>query len=70
MKISEVQALNDSELRNRAQELKQEKLNLRIQQQSGRLERPSRLTEIRKTIARIETVLSRRKLEKPAGKKA
>ncbi|MDD5262114.1 MAG: 50S ribosomal protein L29 [Methylacidiphilales bacterium] len=70
MKISEVTALSDIELRNRTQELKQEKLNLRIQQQSGRLERPSRLTEIRKTLARIETVLSKRRLEKPAAKKA
>jgi len=70
MKISEVNALSELELRNRAQELKQEKLNLRIQQQSGRLERPSRLTEIRKTIARIETALSRRRLEKSAEKKA
>jgi len=63
MKISEVNTLSDSELRTRALELKQEKLNLRIQQQGGRLERPSRLTEIRKTLARIETILSRRRLE-------
>jgi large subunit ribosomal protein L29 len=63
MKIADVKALSDSELHNRIAELKQEKLNLRIQQQSGRLERPSRLTEIRKTIARIQTVLIQRKLE-------
>jgi large subunit ribosomal protein L29 len=63
MKIADVKALSDSELHNRISELKQEKLNLRIQQQSGRLERPSRLTEIRKTIARIQTVLTQRKLE-------
>ncbi|MDR0533529.1 MAG: 50S ribosomal protein L29 [Verrucomicrobiales bacterium] len=63
MKIADVKALSDSELHNRIAELKQEKLNLRIQQQSGRLERPSRLTEIRKTIARIQTVLTQRKLE-------
>ena len=63
MKIVDVKALSDSELHNRIAELKQEKLNLRIQQQSGRLERPSRLTEIRKTIARIQTVLTQRKLE-------
>ena len=67
MKIADVKALSDSELHNRIAELKQEKLNLRIQQQSGRLERPSRLTEIRKTIARIQTVLTQRK---PEAKKA
>jgi len=62
MKIADVKALSDAELYQRIGELKQEKLNLRIQQQSGRLERPSRLTEIRKTVARIQTVLTQRKL--------
>ena len=62
MKIADVKALSDAELHQRIGELKQEKLNLRIQQQSGRLERPSRLTEIRKTVARIQTVLTQRKL--------
>jgi large subunit ribosomal protein L29 len=67
MKIADVKALSDSELHTRIAELKQEKLNLRIQQQSGRLERPSRLTEIRKTIARIQTVLTQRKLAAKAA---
>lgn len=62
MKISEVKALSEAELRQKTQELKQERLNLRIQQQSGQLERPSRLHEIRKTIARIETVLSEKRI--------
>jgi len=62
MKIADINALSDSELKNKAQDLKQETLNLRIQQQSGRLEKPSRITDIRKTIARIETVLTQRKL--------
>lgn len=63
MKIADVQNLNDQELKNKVQDLKQERLNLRIQQQSGQLERPSRLKEIRKTIARIETVSSVRRIK-------
>ena len=63
MKIAAIKELNDSELKSKAQDLKQETLNLRIQQQSGRLEKPSRITEIRKTVARIETVLGQRKVE-------
>ncbi|MDX6767640.1 MAG: 50S ribosomal protein L29 [Candidatus Methylacidiphilales bacterium] len=63
MKINDVKALSLDELKTRVQELRHEKLNLRIQQQGGRLERPSRLREIRKTIARIQTVLSQRRLE-------
>jgi large subunit ribosomal protein L29 len=61
MNIKDVRALNDSELRAKAQDLRHEKLNLRIQQQSGQLERPSRLREIRRNIARIESVLADRK---------
>ena len=63
MKIADIKNLSDSELKSKAQDLKQETLNLRIQQQSGRLEKPSRITEIRKTVARIETVLGQRTLE-------
>jgi large subunit ribosomal protein L29 len=63
MKINDVKSLSVDELKTRVQELRHEKLNLRIQQQGGRLERPSRLREIRKTLARIQTVLSQRRLE-------
>ena len=63
MKIAAIKELSDSELKSKAQDLKQETLNLRIQQQSGRLEKPSRITEIRKTVARIETVLGQRTSE-------
>ena len=63
MKINDVKALSLDELKIRVQELRHEKLNLRIQQQGGRLERPSRLREIRKTLARIQTVLSQRRVQ-------
>jgi large subunit ribosomal protein L29 len=66
MKIAEVNNLSDQELKSKIQDLKQERLNLRIQQQSGQLERPSRLKEIRKTIARIETAISARRIKNPA----
>jgi large subunit ribosomal protein L29 len=67
MKISEIKGLSGQELQARAKELRAESLNLRIQQQSGRLERPSRLTEIRKDIARIETVLSEQRNKKASA---
>ncbi len=35
-------------------------LHLRLQQQSGQLEQPSRLRLLRRDVARIETVLSKR----------
>jgi len=63
MKIEDIHGMSDAELQNKAQDLRQERLNLRIQQQSGQLERPSRLNEIRKSIARIETVRTQRIME-------
>jgi large subunit ribosomal protein L29 len=70
MKFEEVNALNDQELQTKSNDLRQERLNLRIQQQTGQLEKPSRLNEIRKNIARIETVKSQRRLGKTQPPKA
>ncbi|MFZ5807020.1 MAG: 50S ribosomal protein L29 [Verrucomicrobiota bacterium] len=66
MKMADLRVLNEDELRAKIKDLKQEQLHLRIQQQSGQLEKPSRIQEIRKTIARIETLLSAKRLEKTA----
>ena len=42
--------------------LKEELFDLRFQQAVGQLENPARLKEIRKTIARIKTVITEREL--------
>jgi len=51
-------------------ESKEEILNLRIQQQSGQLENPSRLRNLRRGIAQMETILTEMasKAEAPAAK--
>jgi len=54
--------LTDSELVSKKKDARQEYFNLRLQQQTGALERPSRLNEIRKDVAKLETVLSERRL--------
>jgi large subunit ribosomal protein L29 len=41
--------------------------NLRLQQQTARLERPSRLRDVRRDVARIETILRSRQLKEPAA---
>jgi large subunit ribosomal protein L29 len=66
MKMADLRVLSEEELRAKIKDLRQEQLHLRIQQQSGQLEKPSRMQEIRKTIARIETLLSAKRLEKTA----
>lgn len=58
----------DAELAAKVRDLRQELFNLRLQQQSARLERPSRLREVRRDIARLETVLRERQLKTAAGK--
>ncbi len=60
MKTKEIRELSNEELATRKRDLRQESFHLRIQQQSGQLERPSRLREVRREVARIETILSER----------
>jgi large subunit ribosomal protein L29 len=60
MKMKEITELSSDELLTKRRDLRQERLHLRLQQQSGQLEQPSRLRLLRRDIARIETVLSGR----------
>jgi large subunit ribosomal protein L29 len=60
MKMKEIVELSTDELLTKRRDLRQESLHLRLQQQSGQLEQPSRLRLLRRDVARIETVLSQR----------
>lgn len=59
-KMKEIRELSDVDLSKHVDELKEELFNLRFQQATGVLENPARMKEIRKTIARIKTVLAER----------
>ncbi|HEV2045480.1 MAG TPA: 50S ribosomal protein L29 [Chthoniobacterales bacterium] len=63
MKIKEIIEMSTDELLTKRRDLHQETLHLRLQQQSGQLEQPSRLRLLRRDAARIETVLSQRSKE-------
>jgi large subunit ribosomal protein L29 len=63
MKIKELKEMTNEELATQRRDLKHERINLRVQQQSGQLENPARIRTVRRTIARIETILSSRRLE-------
>ncbi len=63
MKIKEIIEMSTDELRTKKRDLRQESLHLRLQQQSGQLEQPSRLRLLRRDVARVETVLSTRDKE-------
>ena len=49
--------------------MKQEMLNLRIQQKSGQLENPARIRVLRRSVARIETVINELAAKKAAAAK-
>ncbi len=60
MKTKELRELSVEELNARRRELRQEMLNLRVQQQSGQLENPARLQLLRREVARIQTIVTER----------
>ena len=63
MKINEIRELTTEELNKKLEELKEELFNLRFASATGNLEKPSRIKEIRKTIARIKMVIREREIE-------
>ena len=52
MKLKEIRELSVTELETRKRELRQESFHLRLQQQSGQLEKPSQIRTIRREVAR------------------
>jgi large subunit ribosomal protein L29 len=60
MKFKEINEMSSEELTTKKRDLRQESLHLRLQQQSGQLEQPSRLRLLRRQVAQLETVLSQR----------
>lgn len=62
MKNSEIRELTSEELRNKIEEYKEELFNLRFSQATGNLEKPSRIRELRKLVARMKTILREREL--------
>jgi len=67
MKAKEIRELTDAEVQAKLRDLRQELFNLRLQQQTARLERPSRIREVRRDMARIETILRERQLPAAAA---
>ena len=60
MKFKEIKELSSEELVTKKRDLRQESLHLRLQQQSGQLEQPSRLRLLRRQVAQLETALAQR----------
>jgi len=57
MKIKEIRDLSVSELQQKSRELSDELFKLRLRHASKQLESPAMLSQVRRDIARIKTVL-------------
>ena len=58
MKVADVRAKSSDELKTELVALKKEAFNLRFQAASGQLENTARVRQVRRDIARIQTVLN------------
>ncbi len=61
MKASELREKSLAELEEILLELRQEQFNLRMQQGIGQLSRPSEMTQARKNVARVKTIMNEQK---------
>ena len=64
MTNKEIRELSNEEILSKIEETKEELFNLRFQQATGSLEKPSRINELRKLVARMKTILRERELSK------
>ena len=67
MKASEIRKLKSEEIQAKVVESKKELLNLRIKNATGSLDKPSKLKELKKDIARMLTILKEREMDNTGG---
>ena len=58
--IDDLKVKSDDQLQQQLVDLKREQFNLRFQSATNQLEKPSRVREVRRTIARIKTLQTER----------
>ena len=61
MKTNELRKLATEELNKKVTECKEELFSLRMQKATGMIEKPSRINDLRKEVARIKTILNERR---------
>jgi len=63
MKVKEIRELTTAEIIEKIASCKEELFNLRFQQATGTIEKPSRIRDLRHEVARMKTVLRERELK-------
>ncbi|HOB91648.1 MAG: 50S ribosomal protein L29 [Bacillota bacterium] len=62
MRANQIRDLSNEELASQLKDSKQELFNLRFQLATGQLDNPMRIREVKRTIARIKTIMREREL--------
>jgi len=57
MKASEIRGMSMEEMLRKVDDLKQELFNLRFQHETGQLENPQRLKQVKRDVARVQTII-------------
>ncbi|OUX37229.1 MAG: 50S ribosomal protein L29 [Kiritimatiellaceae bacterium TMED266] len=63
MKVKELKEMTVAELDVQLKEIREEQFKLKLQQVSGQLEHPSRIRDLRRSVARIKTLQNQKKAE-------
>ena len=63
MKANKLVELTSVELNTKLSDLKSELFNLRFQLATGQLDNPSRISSVKKDIARVKTIIRQRELQ-------
>ena len=63
MTANEIRKMTTEDIVKKIEEKKEELFNLRFKQSTGTLEKPARLHELRKDVARLKTILKEREVK-------
>ena len=66
MKANEVRKLSSADLEKKLTELKKDLFNLRLQNATNQLDNPTRISEVKRDIARVNTILREHQLTEKA----
>jgi large subunit ribosomal protein L29 len=62
MKTTEIRELTENEIQKKLRDTREAHVQLRLRKQTGQVEHPHQFKELRREIARLETILREKKL--------
>ncbi len=62
MNSTEIRELSDNEIQKKLRDTREEHVQLRLRKQTGQVEHPHQFKQLRRDIARLETILRQKKM--------